>query len=213
VEKALDLGQSAAADCPPVVVANAVVSALHAEKAGPGTLRRVESMLTRALDRDPGSAPLLTCLADLRDRQGRYADAAGLYRDVLRRDPRSVVALNNLAWLLAVVEGEGKEAIQLVERAIDVAGPLPELLDTRAAAWLALGKGEQAIADLKRALEDKPQLAASYFHLAQAYVRAKNPGGARAALGKAKALGLRPDQLHPLEGKTYQQLVHDLGEK
>jgi tetratricopeptide (TPR) repeat protein len=213
VEEALDLGQSAGADCPPEVVANAVVSALHTEKAGPGTFRRVEGMLTRALERDPRSAALLMCLADFRNLQGRYADAIGIYRDALRRDPRSVVGLNNLAWLLAVFEGEGKEAIQLVERAIDVAGPLPELLDTRAVAWLALGKGEQAVADLKRALEDKPQLAASYFHLAQAYVRANNPGGARAALGKAKALGFRPDQLHPLEGKAYQQLMHGLGDK
>jgi tetratricopeptide (TPR) repeat protein len=210
-EEALALGERAGDDCPAEVVGNAVVTALHGREVSRETLQRVEGWLKQALAKSPKSVALLICFADLRNLQGRYAEAVGLYREAIRRDPHSVVALNNLAWLLAAFEGKGAEALRLIDRAIQTAGPLPELRDTRAVVCLSLGKGEPAIAELKLAVEEKPLLGVSHFHLAQAYVLVKNRGEAKDALRKARALGLEAKQLHPLEQKAYKQLLDALG--
>jgi hypothetical protein len=44
---------------------------------------------------------LSLALADLRDFQERYGDAAAIYRRLLELNDRNVVALNNLAWLVS----------------------------------------------------------------------------------------------------------------
>ena len=48
------------------------------------------------------------------------------------------MALNNLAWLLALQHKNGTEALKFINRAIDLAGPVAELFDTRAIVHLAL---------------------------------------------------------------------------
>ena len=75
---------------------------------------------------------LLSRLASLRNQQGRYAEAEALYRQVLQGDGRNLTVLNNLAFLLTFENGKTAEAMTLINRAIEFAGSLPELLDTRA---------------------------------------------------------------------------------
>ena len=97
----------------------------------------------------------------------------------------------------------------LVDRAIELSGPLPMLLDTRATARMALGQVDAAIEDLEEATNSGPS-ATRYFHLAQAYRKANRPGDAREALREAKALGLDEGSLHPMERKGYHQLLGEL---
>jgi Tfp pilus assembly protein PilF len=169
----------------------------------------VERWLLGAIDKSPRSANLLVCLADLRDLQGRYLEAEKLYRQAVAADPRNVVALNNLAYLLALQGNQSHEALKLLGEAIAVAGPTPELLDTRALVQLKLGQPQSAIKDLEDAIADSP-LPPLCYHLAQAHHLARNAGAARAALRQAKALGLQADQLHALERPAYQQLQREL---
>ena len=63
--------------------------------------------------------------------------------------PANVVALNNLAYLLALNGGSQAEALALIQRAIDQAGPDPEMLDTRALVYLKGGQADRAGKDLR----------------------------------------------------------------
>ena len=62
----------------------------------------------RRASQDPETTALLLTLADLRDFQGRYDEAETLYRRMIDKEPDNVLALNNLAWLLAVPGRQGR---------------------------------------------------------------------------------------------------------
>jgi hypothetical protein len=89
-----------------------------------------------------------------------------------------------------------------------MAGPLPELLDTRALVYLRLGLRTQALADLDTAIQDAPS-ASLFFHRALALL-ASDRAAAADSLKKARALQLARANLHPLEQPGYDQLVADL---
>jgi tetratricopeptide (TPR) repeat protein len=147
-------------------------------------------------------------LAVLRNLQGRYPEAEALYRKVAAgADPKAAaMALNNLAWLLALKDGKTAEALELVKRAMEQVGPEPGLLDTRAVVYLKMGQGDQAVKDLEAALADR-EMPSAYFHLAQAHQLAGNRFAAAVAWRKAAALGLTADGLDPLERAAYDQLA------
>src|SRR5262249_11823664 len=124
-------------------------------------------------------------------------------------EEENAVALNNLALLLAL-GGGGAEALPLINRALDVAGPAPELLDTRAVVYLSMGRHDRAIEDLEEAVAESP-LAPAYYHLAQAYHRAGKADEAGDRFRKAIAAGLRPEVLHPLERPLFDPWRGKLG--
>jgi pentatricopeptide repeat protein len=142
----------------------------------------------------------------LLDLWGKYDAAAALYREVLSRDENNGMALNNLAWLLAERSKNGKVAQPYIDRAIQLFGPRAELLDTRAAVALSRGRAKAAVADLRQAVADSPT-PTRYFHLARAYLKAKQPQEALKAFRQAKATGLEPRLLHPVERVAYNQIA------
>lgn len=191
---------------PEAQAARTAVAVLRTGRPTDEQQRLVESWLQEALRHAPGSVPLLLSLAELRDHQGRYAEVEQVYRQILQHEPLNSFALNNLAWYLTLRTGNGTEALELLDRAVQRFGPSTQMLDTRALAWLALGKPEQAVRDLQTALAQKPNFLL-YFHLAQAYILTRDKAQAAEALRKAKELGLKPALLHPLERGPFGQLV------
>ena len=85
-------------------------------------------------------------------------------------------------------------------------GPLPDLLDTRGVIYLKAGDFQHAIADLNEAAAGAPS-PAKYFHLAQAYLGAKNKEAATQSWDKARKSGLKEESLHPLEVGTYKEVL------
>jgi tetratricopeptide (TPR) repeat protein len=214
IEGALEVCERAWRAGPSEKVANAMVSIFH-EK--PGTKKqyaRVEALLEPSVGPGRPSASLQICLADLRDLQGRYTDAETLYQQVLVQDRNNMVALNNLAWLLANHAQKPNEAISLINSAIEANKAIPELLDTRALVYLAQGDTTKAIGELEPLVVDPAiphrVLASLCFHLARAYQRAGRPEDARAQLKKARAAGLRPESLHELERQLLSSMENDL---
>ncbi len=207
--EALDECDRAWEKCSPEAVATLHIAALHTSGASAERFAPVEGRLSAALDKNPKSIPLLMSLASLRDLQGRYADAEAAYRRILEVDSRHLLALNNLAWLLAQRSGSGTEALELINRAIAAAGPRPELLDTRATVYLALNRSQPAIVDLHQAIAEAPT-ANSYFRLARAEQLANNPEAARKALQKAKDAGLQLQRLHPAEQLAARKAIEEL---
>jgi tetratricopeptide (TPR) repeat protein len=229
VGEALGLCEKAWQACPPELVAATTLGVLQSRKASPAHFRQAERRLQAALGRAPKSVPLLLSLAQLYYLQNSYADSEAVYRRVLSQEPRHVVALNNRAWLLALHAGQGEEAMSLIDQAMKVVGPMPDLLDTRSIIYPAIDPGDQAlrhlvpdlldtravtyltakktwlaIEDLENAIKNTPT-ASRYFHLAQAYDLAGQTEAARRNLDQAEKLNVAA-QLEPLEEPAYQKL-------
>src|SRR5205814_787854 len=156
--------------------AQASVAAVRA--AGPPvdeTVRRVESWINAAMAKHPNVAALPVCLAELEELRGNLAEAIRLYRECVNRDPNNVLALNNLAYYVALhEEGGGQEALVAINTAINLVGSDGELLDTRALVCLRLNDPEQAQRDLQDAIAQSPS-AGRYLHLAVAQQMARSP--------------------------------------
>ncbi len=213
--EALNVCRTAWPTCPPVEVANTCTTVLRISPGSAEDIQLVRGWFEEALKKKDAPTGLLVCLAYLHDLAGDYRQAESVYREVLRREPRNIVALNNLAWVLSYQAGRGEEALQLADQAVKVVGgPLPELASTRAAALLSLHRGEDAIPILQAAL-DHVGLSAEVnfslqFHLVQALHMAGRKAEAVESLKNAKVAGLDESKLHPLERPLLRQLLSEM---
>jgi tetratricopeptide (TPR) repeat protein len=208
-EEALAACEQAWKICPAEAAARASLATLRSGKPTAEQIARVERKLEEVRQKSPNTVSPLLSLAELRDLQKRYDDAVVLYRDVLKLDRRNVTALNNLAWLLAQKNDGAGEALGLIETAIEVNGPAPGLLDTRATVNLARNQPDAAIRDLQQANQELP-VAPRLFQLARAHLNARNRPAAAKAFAEAKRLGFDPKQLHPLQQDTARVVVEEL---
>jgi tetratricopeptide (TPR) repeat protein len=211
-EKALDLCEKAWQTCRPELVGEACMVVLYVAKANEQQYQRVVGWLEDAIAKDPKGTRLLDQLATVRRLQGRYPETIALYRRILEINEADPHALNNLAWLLALKEGKGEEALQLMKKALDLGGRVAESLDTRGVIYLTLGQGDLAVKDLEQVVAEKPSRS-HYFHLARAYQQVKDPRAALQFLDKAVSLGLTEQSIDPLEQAAYRRLMADLGQK
>jgi tetratricopeptide (TPR) repeat protein len=210
---ALALCEAAWQTCPPELVAASSVTLLWSARPTPAQCQQVSGWLETALGRNAKAPVLVECLAAVRKLQGRHGDAIALYQQLLQERKLDPLTLNNLAWL-QVFSGEAQRgpALQTIQRAIDLAGPVAELLDTRAVVYLQSGQAEQAVKDLNEALAEKPT-GQRYFHLAQAHMALNNRREAQAALQQAHQLRLTADDVDPLERSSYQRVCAELERK
>jgi tetratricopeptide (TPR) repeat protein len=200
-EKALD--NKAA----PERVAPVMAGVLRDAHAGLEHCRRVEQTLKKMLAANPDSVAVLVSLADVYDVQKRYSDAEALYRRGLSKDANNVMLLNNLAWLLAFQKRPAQqEALAAIDKAIDQAGPAPELLDTQGVVYLKLGQPEQAEKVLQTA-STLSRLPNHTFHFAWALVKANKLKDARQVLEEANKRGFDVQKLHPLEKPAGLQVI------
>ncbi len=208
-DEALTIVETAWKQGSPASIAQTVVSFIIKGKATPAQVKRVERILNDATLTFGESSPLLLAMAELRSIQRRYEEAESLYRKVLDKEPRNVVALNNLAVFLALRNIKADEALELMNQAIAIAGPRPTLRDSRASVHISRGDWESALADIEAAISGKPT-PTRFFHQAQALYAAKQKNKAETALKKAHDMGLDEDSLQPLERPAYRQLREDL---
>lgn len=176
-------------------------------------LNRVSGWFERALaqpQRDPGTTSLLRVgLGNIREQQGRYQDAETLYRQAIEQGDAGGVAYNNLAWLTALKDNKPREALEHINVAIARMPGQPDFLDTRGVIYLTIGNIPSAINDLTKAVAVDPS-PFKCFHLAQAYLAAKDKKKAKEYLATAKTKGLTPGGLHALEQPAYEKMLNEL---
>jgi len=177
---------------------NAGGTALTLAATRPGEPRWIEladRYLTRAKGSGEPSLPLLERIALLRHFQKRHDEEIELYKQMREKKPDNFLFLNNLAWTLAVDMGRPKEAITYADQAVEMAGPKPEILDTRGVILTRLGRPDDAIKDLTAAVADSPT-PAYLFHLSVAYMKKGDLEQARDFRDRARAAGLNPETLN-----------------
>ncbi len=174
-------------------------------------LGRIEEVLNKALRARDNAESLLLAKAELYISQGRDRDAEDIYRKVLEKNPNNVVALNNLAVFLGHRGKDLDQALEMVNKSIELAGPVGSLLDSRATVYLGMEEWEAAIDDLQEAISDSPT-APRYFHLAEAHYGFQDIIEARKAMTKAESMGLSRKDLRKVEIPRYEALRKSLRE-
>lgn len=187
--------------------AAAGLAVLRGGEASEAQFARVQGWLESAIDEEPDSLNLILNQGELYALQQKYRQAEQAYETVLQQDPRNVIALNNMAWILAPQPDRADRAMEMVERAVAEVGLTGELLDTRARIRITSKQFEQAERDLHQALiQGKTPL--RMFHLAMAK-QAKSPDQAdeaRQTFKQALTRGLNPQLVHPQDLPIYRAL-------
>ncbi len=206
IDEALNLLDRTWNNCKPAVLARAC-SSLAQKKMGQEQLERLSRLLQTAVKRFNRPVPLLMAMADVCCRRSRYADAEDLYREVIQKNSDDTNAMISLATLLARQGIQLDKSLKLVNRAIDIVGPVGTALDARARVYLALGETDKAIADIASALAEN-EVPTWLFHQAQACEQAGRHDEAAAAMEKAlhMPVGLTKEMLYPLEFASFEKL-------
>ena len=210
--EALDLLERSWDAIPLERLLSAAVSVLRGAGDDTSISERLEAWITKARRVDPGSIIIAMLEADMREIQGRSAEAGAIYRSLLDRQELSItqraIVANNLAFHLAAPE-TASEAERLIESAVETLGPHPDLLDTRGVVRIALGKDIAARADLEQAalLPSDVKL----LHVAYARLRTGDVLEARKALAAARKKGLDSDRLSTTDRQWLEELEEQLG--
>jgi tetratricopeptide (TPR) repeat protein len=209
--EALELCDTARTTTPNLAIAAALGILASEPSVSVTDAQRVESWIDQAVGTAETDARIeLECQRGiLLALTGRRDEAVALHRRLLEDDPTAVQVLNNFAWILALTGGDPDEALELIDRAVRIAGPLPALLDTRAIVYLVRGEPARALEDLSAALGSDPR-PTYYVHLARARLAAGDRVGALEALDTADERGLRAADIDPLERDAYSALVAEL---
>ncbi|MET0533802.1 MAG: tetratricopeptide repeat protein, partial [Steroidobacter sp.] len=137
-----------------------------------------------------GAAALGTDLAALYERLDRPDDAIRVYEAIVKREPGSVAALNNLAMLLVSYRNDAPS----LERAAELTGRLnhvtePSILNTRG--WVKFKRGEfqESLALLQQAVDKSPESPLMRYHLGMAQLKTGDRAGAEKNLEAAVRSG------------------------
>ncbi len=143
--------------------ASATVLKLYAARSRAGESNAV-STLSDWLDEHPGDAAVRLAYASTLHQSGNTARAVTEYEQVLKSQPGSVLALNNLAWLY--FEDGDSRALDLAQRAYNRAPERAEIIDTYG--WLLINGGrlETGLSLLEKAAKRSPKNGDIRYHLA-----------------------------------------------
>jgi uncharacterized protein (TIGR03790 family) len=152
----------------------------------PGAIQAFE----QATKLDPAFGAAQFALATLYEADSEWDAAIERYRTILAGGPNNVLALNNLAYVLAVRKNKAAEALPLARHAYELAKGVPTVADTLA--WVEHLAGDDAAAEplLVGAASRLPDNAEIRLHAA--FVLAANGKMAQASSELAAALKSDP---------------------
>ena len=150
-----------------------------------------DEALLKGLQASPENEQMRLLLAVSLGAQRRFDEAIGHYETVLRKNPNSILAANNLAAMLVDHKSDPQslERALTLSRAFESQTPNPYLLDTLGWAHYKLDHGSDAVRLLKQATALAPDHPVLNYHLGAAFSKSGQPGDARVHLKKAVAAG------------------------
>lgn len=155
---------------------------------GEGKVDSARQILEELLRSDERNVEARALLASVEHMASNWEAAAQQYRKVLEVQPRNVLALNNLAFLLVDRLAQPDEGLQMAQKAKELAPESLAVDDTLGWAYFHKGFYGSAIQHLERAANHKETTALRKYHLAMAYWKAGEQAKARAALEQARRL-------------------------
>jgi tetratricopeptide (TPR) repeat protein len=143
--------------------------------------------LEQAVELDDTVTAAWRALGLLYEETKEYDKALAAYRKVVEREPKDALSLNNLAYAMAVREGNPKEALPLAERALLLAPRNALIADT--VGWIKhlLGDNAGAVNLLEPVAKALPRNAEVQLHAAAVFAGLGRVQDAAAALKAAVA--------------------------
>src|SRR5690606_34308613 len=140
VAKAVEVCQATPPESLPQA-ASVLAMALASVEASADQITLADPIFAKAIELQPDNIDLLMAIAGVRFIQGsKYDEVIDLSRRVLAKDSKNILAMNNLASLLAENDSTRDESLQIIDRAIEIGGRTAMLLDTKAVALIHAGK-------------------------------------------------------------------------
>jgi predicted Zn-dependent protease len=173
-ERALDVAAKLAPS------ANLAVKSYQLRAAG--SLANPTEPLTNWLARNPDDLPVRGILAEALARSGSRQRATEQYEQILAREPRDVVSLNNLAWMY--FEAGDKRATDLARRAHALAPGAPAVADTLGWILVQEGKVEEGLKLLADVADRAQADGDMQYHYAAALAKSGATADAEARLRK-----------------------------
>ncbi len=152
--------------------------------------------------RDPDSVDIQFWLAAALERTGRIQAAEREFRELLTRDAEFAPALNYLGYMFAESGRNLNEAMDLVQRAVELEPNNGAYVDSLGWAYFQLGRLEEAREALLKAVRLVGDDAVVHEHLGDVYRAIGDPGRARSAY--EKALELDADNAEAVRAKLEQ---------
>jgi uncharacterized protein (TIGR03790 family) len=147
----------------------------------------MEPLLVKATELEPRLTPSQIILADLYTRRGEHAKAIDRYRRIVAVDPQNAVALNNLAYALAVYDKKPAEALPIAQLAYNLA-PVPVIADTLAWTHHLLGDNRSAAPLIEKAVAGLETNAELFLHAAIIHAALDDVARAKVEIDKAEQL-------------------------
>jgi len=129
------------------------------------------------VEKFPKNMSLLAVLGQAYLARDNTGKAVGVYKRILALDTKSVLALNNLAWLQR--KSEPEQALQLAERAIAIAPEDPYVMSTYATLLAGSGKAAEGEQMLRKAVTQHPQIMQTKLDLGRLLVEQGKGGAAQ----------------------------------
>jgi len=168
-------------------------------------LAKAEEVLIEALKHQQNLEDLKVMKSMIHHLQARYPAEVEIYRDVLTREPRNIVVLNNIAWALSEGLNQPTEGLKRIDELISLAGGRAEYLDTRGVILLRLGRIDEAIKVLETVVQAEPT-GIHLFHLAQAYHKASRDADCQKTFSLALNAGLTLASVDLTERPSFEAL-------
>jgi tetratricopeptide (TPR) repeat protein len=206
-EKAISVLEQTWKNSDPLSIAQVSLTVTRNGKGGMDIVTRVERVLkeARMSPKFSDHSAIVVALGDLYAGQNRLAEAEYFYREALKKNANYYAAMNNLAILLSFQGEKLDEALNTINKALEIAGPLGSLLDTRACVYIAKGDAENALADTEKAIAENPS-PLRLFHQAQAFLLAGQKSKAASTMQEALKAGLDKENLYKPESPQFEKL-------
>lgn len=197
----------------PVNIAEILISVQNT----PDSARTAEDIFNMIIAKHPDTAKAIHGLAIVKQMTQDYQEAIRLNRQVLLLEPENTIAMNNLAWMLCQQQGDYKQALEIVNKGLEITPNFADMIDTRGVIYYKMGKFEEAIKDFIRCSqlysEDMPAAVSTYFHLGKAYAGLKQTDMAIKNLRTSLDMNTRIGGLTNKEIQEARELIKALSER
>lgn len=156
------------------------VSALYNALERAGKRKDADTLARQWLQDNPKDVALRTVIGQRAIAEQNDARAAEAYREVVSIQPKNAVAWNNLAWV-AMRQGDSR-AGEYAERALALAPYSPQIKDTLGMILANKGETKRAIALLRDAASEAPDLVEIRMNLAKTLLKSGEKNLARKEL-------------------------------
>jgi tetratricopeptide (TPR) repeat protein len=149
-----------------------------------GNLNAARTRLKSVIAATPTNLPALLLSARVDLDAGDHQAAANTYREAVKLAPSDVVAVNNLAYELALINSD--DALQFAQRAAELAPDSATVQDTLGMIYYRKGIYRMAVQYLEAAVKKEPS-AKRQFHLGLCYIKSGEKAKGQAYIEQALA--------------------------